>query len=248
MRKNAVFLMLLLLCLLSCMAGTGRVYKLQTLSDEHERVWLHGKEYIKMTGNHVDVIIAFDRVEDNMAVIDVEIVNLGPEPMTASCELFHGYYMNANQEYDKFFVQKPIDPEEMLLDTDLAISKEDSRYIQESGINGLLTIVDLFSDLATIASPRTDEEIVQEEIEDEEREIANIEDENYHYDVITRLLGERDIWEFTALRKTTLPPNYSVAGRLYFPFKSWQKYLMVVYDEENENLSTIFTINTYKTD
>ena len=247
--KKAVWLFVILLPLLIfCAATPGPVFRMQMIPDENDRVWLYGKEYARIAGDNLEFIIAFDRVleAENLVSFDVEIVNQGTQTVLVTPESFKGYYLLKNKEATVSSPYTAVDPELKLLVTDLALSRENSRYLQENGLKGVARIFDLVYDLATITQEKTEEELADEEQEDIDREEGDIQDENHHNAVMTDFWEKRDVWENTALRKSTLPPGFSMEGKIFFPMRGNCLYLKIVFDEEHENLETVFQILKYK--
>jgi len=198
-------------------------------------------------GEEIEVIIAFDEVYNGLISIDVEIVNNGSESIVVSSELFQGYFLDKNQkELKKNAYQHAIDPEDQILESDKYLSRENARYAQESGMKALSSLFELTSDIASIGKEKTDAEIEKEIQEDINEELQDINDDNYHANVKSNLSNERNKWAFTALRKTTLPPDYSVNGKIYFPLIAKCHFLKIVFNEDKEDLNIIFKVNKHK--
>jgi hypothetical protein len=246
MKKVMMFLILMCAWIMACFVSPNPVFRLHTVSDEKEVIWLHGKEYSKLTGRDTDVILAFDEVDKFIVSFDAEIINRGSESMLVSSELFTAYYLDEKYVEIKNISRQPaIDPEDKLLQLDKALSKEDARYAQESGNKSIASFFDLAADISSIGTENTDEEKEQEAEEDMNEDIQNDKDENFHTGVITNLSGEKDRWQFSALRKTTLPADHSVDGKIYFPLISAAQYIRIVFNESKENLNTIFRIDRF---
>jgi hypothetical protein len=234
--KRTIFVVLLLQIFnIFCYVTPTPVFRLQSVSEDYEKVWIHGKEYSKLRGENTDVIIAFN--EANMGIIsfDVEVVNYGLEPLLISSGLFKGYFLNKNRKELKGNSQVlAIDPEDELLRIDKALSRENARYSQESGNKSLSSFFELVEDVSSIGKAKTKEERERESAEDAQTEDQDIRDGNYHETVEFNLLTERERWSFSALRKTTLPTDYSVDGKIYFPLIINSQYLKIVFNEERK--------------
>ena len=230
----------------SCYVAPAPVFRLETLSNKNVKVWLQGKEFTKLAGKNLDLIIAFDEVNNNLITFDIEVINHNPEPRIISPELFKEYSLDntlmplkSNTNY------LAVNPEDKLLQMDKALSKENARYAGESGTKAFFSLFELVGDVASIGRPKTDEEIKEKSHENVRKEIQDIKDDNYHSGEIRNLTNERSKWSFSALRKTTLPVNHSVSGKIFLPLIYESHFLRLVFDEENENLNIVFRINKY---
>jgi len=246
--KRTIFVIILLQIFnIFCYVTPTPVIRLQSVSEDYEKVWIHGKEYSKLTSENTDVIIAFDESIMGIITFDVEVVNYSVEPLLVSSELFTGYYLNKRRKELKENSQvKAIDPEDELLRIDKALSRENARYAQESGNKSLSSFFELVEDVSSIGKAKTKEERERELAEDAQQEEQDINDENYHETAEFKLLTERERWSFTALRKTTLPTDYSVDGKIYFPIIPNSHYLKIVFNEGKENLNILFKISSFE--
>lgn len=246
MKRIITFIALLPFLYISCIVAPKSVYRLQTMLDDREKIWLHGKEYSRLTGKNTEVIITFDAVANNRVAFDVEILNNGFESIIVSPELFVSYYLDENkQQLTKNAQQNTINPENEILQIEKAISRENARYSEENGTKSLFSLFDLAVDVASIGTPKTECERREEEQLELEKHIQDQEDDNYHAKVKTNLSYKRDRWEYDALRKTTLLPDYSVSGKIVFPFIQNSHYLKIVFNEEGENMDIVFKVNKF---
>lgn len=247
MKRTIFVIFLLQIFNIFCYVTPTPVFRLQSVSEEYKKVWIHGKEYSKITGENINVIIAYD--ESNMGIIsfDVEVVNHGVESLLVSSELFKAYYLTKRKKELKDKSQVlAIDPEDELLRIDKALSRENARYTQESGNKSISSLFELVEDVSSIGKAKTKEERERELEEDVQQEEQDINDENYHETVEYKLLTEREQWSFNALRKTTLPTDYSVNGKIYFPIIAKSHYLKIVFNEDKENLNILFKISSFE--
>jgi hypothetical protein len=246
--KRMIFVIILLQIFnVFCYVTPAPVFRLHSVSEDYEKVWIHGKEYSKLTGENTDVIIAFDESIMDIISFDVEVVNYSVEPLLVSSELFTGYYLNKRRKELKENSQvKAIDPEDELLRIDKALSRENARYAQETGNKSLSSFFELVEDVSSIGKAKTKEERERELAENVQQEQQDVNDENYHETVEFKLLTERERWSFNALRKTTLPTDYSVDGKIYFPIISNSHYLKIVFNEGKENINILFKISSFE--
>jgi len=246
MKKIIVSIIFLQLIYFSCYVAPNPIFRLQTIDNEHEKFWLNGKEYSNLVGDNYEVIIAYDDVYDGLVSVDVEISNNDSVAIDVSSKLFTAYYLDYNQnKLKKYARQDAIDPEVQILETDKNQSKENARYAQKSGMKALSSLFELTADIAAIGKEKTKTEIEEEIQEDINKELQDINDENYHNTVESNISNEKYMWAFTALRKTTLPPDFNVNGKIYFPFISHCRYLKIVFYEDKENLHIIYKVNKF---
>jgi len=237
------------LVFIACYVAPTPIFRMETVEDNNQKFWLHGREYTRLIAKKSEVIIAFDGVAGNRITFNIEILNNDSASIIVSPDLFTGYYLNSKMEPIPVNAKyNAIDPETEILEIDKTLSRENARYAGESGTKALFSLFDLAADIATIGEPKTEREIREEQQQDLERQIQDERNKNYHFNTENSLSYKKSKWESDALRKTTLPPDYSVSGKLVFPFKSYSHFMKVIFNEGDDNKQIIFKINKIESD
>jgi len=244
MLKRSLILMFLGTVLVSaCYVGPKAVFRMQPLSDE--TVWLNGKEYSKITGEGIVVVVAYDATINGNHVFDVEVTNESSDGLLVAPEYFYYYGFQSSEDQAG---QQPVfafDPETEIIGLDLRASREAARHASAQGANATLTLLDLFSDLAAIGETKTPEERQEEYQEDMERSMDHGEESARHRTRTTKLSELRAMWEFGALRKTTVSPKHSVQGQVHFPSKEEASLISVYFPVGEIEVSQRFQISRY---
>ena len=216
MKKNILIVFALLLTILSsCYVAPRAVFRLKPTTDN--KVWLFGKEYVTSSNDSVEIALAFDRVMGTNYVFKVEIINRTSRNMLIQPERCFYVAEIAQVNGVRTDMVWAIDPENEILKVDKQMSRTFASYKSTQGTYSFLSVLDLVSDVATIGSKKSDEEIQAEKLDDVEQELAELNNEIRYEKKSSSLNDIRDEWEFKALRKTTLPGGYGIQGRIYFP-------------------------------
>lgn len=244
MLKRSLILMLLGTVLMSaCYVGPKTVFRMQPLSDE--TIWLNGKEYSKITGEGIAVVVAYDATINGNHVFDVEVTNISSDGVLVAPEYFYYHSFQPSEDQTSLQPVFALDPEKEIIGLDLRASRETARHASAQGTNATLTLLDLFSDLATIGETKTSEERQEEYQEDMERSVARVEESERHRTRTTKLSEQRAIWEFGALRKTTVPPMHSVQGQVHFPAEEGTSLVSVYFPVGEIQVSQRFQVSQY---
>ncbi len=198
---------------------------------EDNSVWLNGKPIMTKSIDGIDVAVSFAETDDIYLVFDLDIKNRSHETVLVEPERFF-YRSLAATKYHYRGLKTPRDtvketryptyalnPEVQLLQLDRQIAREKADRETSEGLDLFIDIVDLAADIATIDEPKTDEEIRDEEEADFERDMTRKAEAAEYRETIRDLGDYRRYWSTVTLRKTTLAPNQSVKGRVYFVAK-----------------------------
>jgi len=226
MKKYALIMLALSMTILfSCYVAPKPVFRLKPAAEN--QVWLLGKEYVTSCNDSVEIALAFDRVMGTNYVFKVEIINKTRRNMLIQPEKCFYVAEIAQVNGVRTDTVWAIDPESEILKIDKQMSRTFASYKSTQGTYSFLSVLDLVSDVATIGSKKSDEEIKAEKLDDVEQELAELNNEIRHEQNITNLNNVRKEWEFFALRKTTLPGGYEIQGRIYFPTHQLAKSLVI---------------------
>jgi hypothetical protein len=237
-----MFLLPIGIFLTSCYTSPKPVYQLKPMAEESR--WYLGQEFVKSDAENIEIAVAFERTVGSYWIFDVEIANLSDQAVLVAPEKFYIKPMQGRSDTiisaGKYIYA--INPEQKLLEIDKHIAREEAHYASAMGTDATISILDLFSDIATIGKEKTPEEIEQEEHEDAEREASRTDTEIRHENSMNQLVDMRGNWENLTLRKTTLFPGYFIDGKVYFPAKRNVNYLELSFPVENTLSTFVFQV------
>lgn len=242
MHKNIFCWLTLAVSFVFASCAPAPVLRLKPLFSETK--WIYGKEFARSATDQVEIAVAFENMDVAAIIFDLEIINLSEQPIIVSPEKF--YYLPLNWPQDTTGLHAPgkisyaIDPEIRILDLDKEISRENASYATATGIDAVGSLLGLFVAIATIGKEKTEEEIKEEEKRRCDEEVSRQEREIYHANSLANLKNEKVKWESTTLRRTTLEPDQSARGRIYFRANKRAKYLRLCFPIGEANLQIVF--------
>lgn len=199
---------------------------------EGNSVWINGKQVVSKSDGVYSVAVSFEETEGVNLVFDVEIKNMSDQTVIIEPEKF--FYRGLAAKKDSFYESRypsyALDPEFQLLQLDRQIAQENADQETSEGIDLFFGILDFVADVATINEPKTDEEIRNEEEADFEREMMSKADAADYRRTIRDLNDYKNYWSRVTLRKTSLGPNQSISGKVYFaakPFPPMKRMKMI---------------------
>ncbi len=180
-------------------------------SAESEIFWSNGKQFVSKEKGNVEVIAAFEKVDDYNLVFDIEVINNTRDTFLICPEQF--YYTKIGQkESDTLQKVMAYDPEVRLFNIEMSLSKQDADRINSkktSFLEGALQV-------AVDVSPKTDEEREENRANKRDRKNSQLEKEEQVISSINSLNRSKRYWANEVLRKTTLIPRQAVYGKIYF--------------------------------
>lgn len=181
-------------------------------------VWLWGQHFVFDTTSNVHVYIAFDReFSNNELAFSVEYVNVSNEPFLVDPSQIQVIASPINSAKYQEKTYYAIDPEQQLLETDMAISRSEA----QSKNSAIVAAIVLGAGIAQTVSDENNNASYEKQALHQNMAVAGADlaqatsvaaDFN-----VMRLSNSRQIWETQTLRKTTLPPNMSIQGRILIP-------------------------------
>lgn len=193
------------------------VFRMSPVADHTS--WLSGREYVSSELDSILVVLAYYRHMAGLIYLDIEVVNLGSEPLHVDPDRFsyNAYDDNPGMEETSSVHRPALNPEEELLELDLVASKVSADRRTSSGFGAAFIALGLVSDVAAMANGASSEEMgwrVSDRVDMAiEKEIR---DERFRRS-LNDLAEARNIWEFDMLRKTDLQPDEYVRGLVAFP-------------------------------
>jgi hypothetical protein len=249
MRKDLFCWLTFAVFLIFASCAPAPVLRLNPLAGETK--WIYGKEFARSATDEVEIAVAFESMDEAAVVFDVEITNLSTQPILISPEKF--YYLPLAWPQDSVGlttatqVCHAMDPETKILDLDKEIAREKSSYATAAGIDAVGGLLDLVVDIATIGEEKSEKEIKEEEQRKRDEEIARQQREVNHENRLASLKSEKAKWESTTLRRTTLDPEQSARGRVYFRANEKATYLKLCFPIGEANVQIVFEQQKIKT-
>ncbi len=133
-----------------------------------------------------------------------------------------------------------LDPETKILDFDKEISREKASYATAAGVDATFELLDFVFSLGEIGKQKSEDEIKEEERQERQEEIADCEREINHEKRLSELKTTKEKWESTTLRRTTLEPDQSVHGRVYFRANQKALYIKLCFPISKDSVQLIF--------
>ncbi|KAA9331865.1 hypothetical protein [Adhaeribacter soli] len=202
------------LLLTSCVSP----YSISQLKPQaEETTWLWGREYVQQTAEGITVKVAYENNDKNYALFNVSIENnsektILADPALFSCKL-KGRLLTAKQTQK----QPARDPETVFLNLEKQRSRQ---YAEEANATIRQTTEVLTETASSIASRKQGETPEAREQRLYEREEANYrrEQEEIKLEVDRLSLNQQKFYfEQELLRKTTLPSQSFIYGKVFFP-------------------------------
>ena len=216
---------------------------------ESVTVWDRGKEFVSIKANSFVVHTAFHKHEGGLISFDIEVINEDSSDFLVSPEQFvlsPLSWETARSNFDFTAPQKALDPEHELRNIDISMSQQDASHTNYQLFALGVALADVTYSVATINKEKSDAEIVATEVGREAVYGGLAVNDDIHYQSIQRLTDLRYIWEATALRKTTLFPNNSIRGLIYFNEPSkYIKSVRLTIPINNMEVNMDFAVNVY---
>ncbi|MGM0744731.1 hypothetical protein [Rhodohalobacter sp.] len=211
------------------------VFRLE--SQEDDVLNYRGMEYLHSEGENSSVTMAYYRHIGQQVVMDVEIVNYSGSLVQIDTANFKYSAKREypNGSYDPLDGGTAIDPEQVILDLDLASSRAEANERTSQVLDGITVAANIASDVAS-AGERTAEEQNQRDNQRTREAIERSERRDQFYARVSSLNEKRAYWETEVLRKTDLYPEESIAGEVRFPMvedANVVEFSVIVGDEEH---------------
>lgn len=216
-----IFLSIILLSsllLTNCYVPPESIIKLKP--DVEKTEWYIGKEIATLEHDSIIIRISFDRSQNNDYLFDIVIENNSQRTFLVEPEKFNYKMKSGKIKYgDTLNFVYAKDPEKVILELKKASSIHQSNMKTQAMIYSFGSFLQFAGQTAALV--RGDEKL-SERIDDQTRRMR--EDELVEDIINNRISESLDnssyIWEILALRKTTLFPNESIAGKVFFSISS----------------------------
>lgn len=210
-RTGSLVATLVLACV-GCSVAPQPVYRAHPVQGSD--FWANGVELAQAANDGIEVVLAFAESRGREIVFHVEVLNRSDQRITVDpAELYLVPTSGEGAEATLIFAR---DPETSLLQAELARSRALAREQSRTDTDLLFDFLEFGTDLATADAERTEEERQTEVLEEQEEELDDESRRQEHERTLRSLDVSRNRWAGKALRKTTLPPGFSIGGRVSF--------------------------------
>lgn len=227
---------LVILLLAACYTTPYGIYDLKVADESAEKLWLKGKELLKISNNDAEVIVNYDTSRQGLLLFDVSIYNISDEIILISPEDF---YCDTVTILDDEIQIKAVNPEEMIYKYNKRIAEIEATQISDAKTNLLFSmfeVADTFRD-------KTDEEREKERIERRDREESQERRDKYNKDTREEMFKEKEFYEVQSLRKTSLLPGQKIGGRIYFKVRGKLKDFSLNIPIKDDNFKIKYNVN-----
>jgi len=183
------------------------VVRLEPITDRGS--WWHGRWVETVAHEGLEVTLEHDAAATGLVQFDVQIANhTGVAVIVRPGDSFIADATPGSAPADA------IEPEQQILALDRTLAAAKAAETNRLGIEAMLGLATLVADLATPAGQQTDSDAsrAQDALDEANRDAAEV----AHERRMAAIRARREQWTDVALRRTTLLPGETVAGRLSF--------------------------------
>lgn len=232
------FSSIVLLLLTNCSPSQNLILNLKPQTENNE--WYKGKEIATIDNDSVVIKISFDRSFNNDYIFDINIINSSEKRMLIEPEKF-SYKMTSGSIKKGETVAEVTakDPEKVILE----LQKRQLIHQNNMETQAIAYSLGYFLQFAgqTKALITSDVELSQQ-IEHQTQRMKEDEliDDIQNNNINNSLDNSSYIWEILALRKTTLYPNESISGKVFFPVNELAKTLEFTFPIGEQSIKILF--------
>jgi hypothetical protein len=176
-------------------------------------VWIAGRAAVTHEKQGVRVATAFERQDEHLLALRVEIQNFGAAPVEVDPDNMTYSTCTGTARETCRPADYVVDPEGKLFALDARRARERANARNDRNAAAPFMFLGMVADVATLGSDGSgsaSQAIASESDADNAR----------HAQVISRVEAEKEIWENAALRRTTLFPGQILVGTVYIPSDS----------------------------
>jgi len=222
----------------NCYVPPESIIKLKP--DVEKTEWYKGKEIATIENDSVTIKVSFDRSQNNDYLFDIVIENNSERTFLVEPEKFNYKMKSGKIKYgDTLNLVYAKDPEKVILELQMASSIHQSNIETQAMIYSFGSFLQFAGQTAALA--RGDEKL-SERIDNQTRRMREDElvDDINNNRISESLDNSSYIWEILALRKTTLFPNESISGTVFFPINELAKTLEFNFPLNQSSLKLLY--------
>lgn len=235
-----IFLSLLIptsFLLTNCSAPPNAMLKLKPETQNYD--WYKGKEIATLDNDSIVIRISFDRAFNSEYLFDVDITNYSEKTVLVEPEKFSYKIISGKIKGGDAIILSAKDPEKIILDF------QKRRLIHQNDMETQAIVYSLGYFLQFAGQTKalvTGDSELSRRIDHQGRKMKDDELVNdIQNQKITELLDNSSyIWEILALRKTTLYPNESISGKVFFPVSELAETLEFSFPIDEQVLKILF--------
>ncbi|HKK43955.1 MAG TPA: hypothetical protein VJ964_00415 [Balneolaceae bacterium] len=215
------------------------VYRLKSRAAEKNITYHKGVQYITLQNDSVQVVMSYYKHYSGIFSMDVEVDNntnqiIRVNPKDFKYEAFEG--VNADSSVQPIATRWAKDPEEKMLNIDLAISQQEANKKTDDlffvAMQGIAVTQGVTAD--------NDEERRKASRQIHRNNVDHAVDRQQYHANQVGLKNRREIWQQDALRTTDLWPGDSIRGLIFFETDSHASAYDFLIDIEGRKFSSWF--------
>lgn len=218
---------------------------------ESEILWERGVGLIEKSDHDISVLAGFFESHNDLVCFDVTIQNSSEQNITVDPKFFE-CLDQTNVNLDRY--ERPpisqhmyaLNPEIQIQGIDAELLKENARYQSSAAIEGVGAMLGLIADVSAFFKPLTQEQKDERNHQREEDKNRWNEQESQHYQTVESLNQKKTFWQTETLRKTTLQPNQTVRGKVFYQRLTQAKLLKLRFPCDQACVEMYFKQNKVK--
>lgn len=224
--------------LTNCYVPPESILKLEPQNNSND--WFKGKEIVTLSNDSVRIRISFDRSQYKDYLFEIDIENISEKNILVEPEKFSYKMKKGNIKYgDTLKSVYAKDPEKVILELQKANSIHQSNMETQAMIYSLGYFLQFAGQTKALVTGDTE---LSERVYDQTRRTKKNEliDDISNNRISESLNNSSYIWEILALRKTTLYPNESISGKVFFPTNDLAKSLEFSFPVDQYELKLLY--------
>jgi len=239
--QKIIFLSLIILSsqfLANCYVPPAPIFKLKPQTNNLE--WYKGKEIATLTNDSVSVVISFDRSLNDDYLFDVDITNYSEKTLLVDPEKFNYKTISGIKKQNELFTATAAkDPEKIILNLQKSYSQHKSKMETQAMMYSLGYFLQFAGQTKALV---TNDVELSKHIDHQSHKMKEDElvDDIQNQKISESLNNSSYIWEILALRKTSLYPNESISGKVFFPVNESAQTLEFSFPIGEQELKILF--------
>lgn len=229
-----------LLMLQACYYQPAPLYEYEPIDDVS--FWDNGQDYIVKETDDITLTVSSDRAGREEAGFYVNVYNRTESVFLLDPYDFSILYLAADTSTVIDEHLHAVNPEERLKEIDQMASQEEADFKTDKAVHFTFNIIDFIGDIASIGS-RSYGEVLQDVSNDLERQELMEIREYEHGEIMEQYNQNILFWSQTVLRKTTLGPNNSADGLVFFPINPKAKFVKLIIPAKDITFEVIYKQN-----
>ncbi len=186
-------------------------------SSEKESEFYMGREYVSKADTSARVTLNFEDQDQDMFVFYIKVKSFQDTPFIFDPGEI--YIEIVEPELDKKdYKIFALDPESQIEQINRSINSASATKQTTDGLNFIVAVADLTSEIVAIGKDKSQEEIIEKQILRENWQRSAEENEINFENRIASLNDKKEFWQNNVLRKTTMRLADTIEGFIYIPY------------------------------